>query len=163
MNKFFSFFLAVAGGIMNLCASENPHFLVSRLGQEKTTSGCIFCQIAQKERNAEIVAEFKYCYVLKDAFPVSNGHILIIPYEHTENWFSAEEEVQIDIMHALNVMKTKLDAEYNPDGYNIGANCGKTAGQTVMHLHVHLIPRYKGDMEDPRGGIRGVIPSKQKY
>jgi len=77
--------------------------------------------------------------------------------------FTANEEVQKDIMKALNAMKIVLDAEYNPDGYNIGANCGKDAGQSVMHLHVHLIPRYKGDMEDPKGGVRGVIPSKQKY
>jgi diadenosine tetraphosphate (Ap4A) HIT family hydrolase len=60
-------------------------------------------------------------------------------------------------------MKEKIDAENHPQGYNIGANCGEIAGQTVMHLHVHLIPRYHGDMEDPKGGVRGVIPSKQKY
>lgn len=130
---------------------------------ENFSHPCIFCQIARKEKKAEIVAEFKHCYVKKDDFPVSKGHLLIIPYEHTENWFSAKEEVRMDIMSAIDLMKTKLDKEYNPDGYNFGANCGKAAGQTVMHLHVHLIPRYKGDMEDPRGGVRGVIPSKQKY
>ena len=66
-------------------------------------------------------------------------------------------------MKVLHLMKERLDAEYSPQGYNIGANCGEVAGQTVMHLHLHLIPRYRGDMEDPKGGVRGVIPSKQKY
>ena len=124
---------------------------------------CIFCQIGNKNRKAEIIAEFKYCYVLKDEFPVAKGHLLIIPYEHIENWFAASKEVQLEFIEVLNLMKKKLDAEYDPDGYNMGANCGKAAGQTVMHLHMHLIPRYSGDMENPKGGVRGVIPSKQKY
>lgn len=126
-------------------------------------AGCIFCQVAQRKREAEIIAEFKHCYAMKDAFPVSKGHILIIPYMHVDNWFAAHEEVQMDMMRALNEMKTRLDKELHPDGYNIGLNCGSAAGQTVMHLHLHLIPRYHGDMEYPKGGVRGVIPSKQKY
>jgi diadenosine tetraphosphate (Ap4A) HIT family hydrolase/predicted house-cleaning noncanonical NTP pyrophosphatase (MazG superfamily) len=126
-------------------------------------TSCIFCQIANKEKKAEIVASFKHCFVIKDQFPVSNGHLLVIPHEHTLNWFTASEQVRLDIMQALSFMKERLDEEHKPDGYNIGANCGEFAGQTVMHLHVHLIPRYKGDMEDPKGGVRGVIPSKQKY
>jgi chorismate mutase-like protein len=126
-------------------------------------TSCIFCQIAKQERKGDVITQFKHCFVLKDQFPVSNGHILIIPHEHTLNWFTASDEIRLDIMHTLNMMKTQLDKEYQPDGYNIGANCGVFAGQTVMHLHVHLIPRYKGDMEDPKGGVRGVIPSKQKY
>lgn len=127
------------------------------------TEACVFCQIAVGERKGEILAEFKHCFVMKDQFPVSNGHLLIIPHEHTPDWFAASEEVRLDIMYALNLMKEKLEAEYHPDGYNIGMNCGASAGQTVMHLHVHLIPRYKEDMQDPRGGVRGVIPEKQKY
>jgi len=129
----------------------------------KHASNCIFCRIARAEQKADIVAKFKHCYAIKDAYPVSNGHILIIPYEHTENWFTASEEIRLDMMKALEALKRDLDVEYNPGGYNIGLNCGEIAGQTVMHLHMHLIPRYKGDMEDPRGGVRGVIPSKQKY
>jgi diadenosine tetraphosphate (Ap4A) HIT family hydrolase len=125
--------------------------------------GCIFCKIARQEMQAEVVAKFTHCYAMKDAYPVSKGHILIIPFEHTENWFTAREEVRLDMMQALHIIKADLDAEYKPDGYNIGANCGAHAGQTVMHLHLHLIPRYKGDMANPRGGVRGVIPSKQSY
>lgn len=126
-------------------------------------SECPFCKIARKEQKAEVLERFEHCYAMKDQYPVSNGHVLIIPYKHTENWFTASEEVRLDIMQALHKLKAMLDKEYNPDGYNIGANCGIAAGQTVPHLHLHLIPRYKGDMEDPRGGVRGVIPSKQKY
>ena len=126
-------------------------------------SDCLFCQMAHKENEATFFAKFKHCYAIKDRFPVSNGHVLIIPYEHTDNWFTASEEVRLDIMNALAMVKEQLDTECNPQGYNIGANCGEVAGQTVMHLHVHLIPRYRGDMENPKGGVRGVIPSKQKY
>lgn len=124
---------------------------------------CIFCQIARQEKRVELLAKFKHCYAIKDQFPVSKGHVLIIPNEHTENWFTATDEVRSDIIRALHFMKDQLDKEYKPHGYNIGANCGEVAGQSIMHLHVHLIPRYKFDMEDPKGGVRGVIPSKQKY
>jgi len=124
---------------------------------------CLFCQIARQEKDVTFFAKFKHCYAIKDQFPVSNGHVLIIPHEHTENWFTAKEEVRLDLIQALHFIKDQLDREYSPHGYNIGANCGEVAGQSVMHLHVHLIPRYQGDMEDPKGGVRGVIPSKQKY
>jgi diadenosine tetraphosphate (Ap4A) HIT family hydrolase/predicted house-cleaning noncanonical NTP pyrophosphatase (MazG superfamily) len=124
---------------------------------------CLFCQISRGEREIPFFAKFQHCYVIKDQFPVSPGHILIIPYQHTENWFTATEEIRLDIMQALNSVKETLDIDYSPHGYNIGANCGKVSGQSVMHLHVHLIPRYQGDMEDPKGGVRGVISSKQKY
>jgi diadenosine tetraphosphate (Ap4A) HIT family hydrolase/predicted house-cleaning noncanonical NTP pyrophosphatase (MazG superfamily) len=126
-------------------------------------SDCLFCQIARQEKEVKFFANFTHCYVIKDRFPVFNGHILIIPHEHTENWFTAKEEVRLDILKALQLMKEQLDLDYSPHGYNIGANCGEIAGQSVMHLHLHLIPRYRGDMEDPKGGVRGVIPSKQKY
>ncbi|MEC7838569.1 MAG: HIT family protein [Chlamydiota bacterium] len=124
---------------------------------------CIFCQMVEKSREVEIVAQFEHTFVIKDQYPVSPGHLLIIPKHHTENWFTATEEVKKEITFVLDELKAFLDREYQPDGYNIGINSGKVAGQTVMHLHVHLIPRYEGDMDDPRGGVRGVIPSKQKY
>ncbi len=127
------------------------------------SSDCLFCQISQGQKQVPFFAKFKHCYAIKDQFPVSEGHILIIPYEHTENWFTASEEVRLDILKALNNVKERIDNEYNPQGYNMGANCGEAAGQSVMHLHMHLIPRYQGDMENPKGGVRGVIPSKQKY
>lgn len=124
---------------------------------------CLFCQMACGKREGELFAKFQHCYIIKDQFPVSPGHLLIIPYTHTENWFTASEEVRLDIFKALNYAKEKLDQTYKPHGYNIGANCGEAAGQSVMHLHVHLIPRYQGDMDNPKGGVRGVIPARQKY
>jgi len=94
---------------------------------------------------------------------VSEGHTLIIPYRHVGNYFESSDEEKIEIIEMINNVKLMLDDKYSPDGYNIGINSGKAAGQTVMHLHVHVIPRYAGDVDDPRGGIRGVIPSKKKY
>lgn len=126
-------------------------------------SDCLFCQFAHLEREVKFIENFSHCYAIKDEYPVSNGHVLIIPKEHTENWFTAREEVRLDMMRALHHLKSRLDLEYSPHGYNFGANCGEMAGQTIMHLHLHLIPRYQGDMENPKGGVRGVIPSKQKY
>ena len=73
------------------------------------------------------------------------------------------QQEQIDAMNLVQAVKLQLDKDYSPDGYNIGVNCGETAGQTIAHAHMHVIPRYKGDMSDPKGGVRGVIPEKQKY
>lgn len=149
--------------LQNKQYSEHGFDLYTKNSQPSyTQSDCIFCQRAHDAKTA-FVAKFKHCYVVKDNYPVSPGHMLIIPYQHCCDWFSADREVQMDITQALQEMKTKLEAELHPDGYNIGMNCGVAAGQTVMHLHVHLIPRYTGDMENPRGGVRGVIPAKQKY
>ncbi len=124
---------------------------------------CLFCQLAKKNVHNHFFAQFTHCYVIKDQFPVSKGHLLIIPYMHTENWFTANEATRTDMMKALHLLKDRLDQEYSPDGYNIGMNCGSAAGQSIMHLHLHLIPRYRGDIDNAKGGIRGVIPSKQKY
>lgn len=130
---------------------------------ERMFESCIFCQMVQKTKKVEMLAQFEYCFVIKDQYPVSPGHLLIIPYLHIDHWFSAPAEVKSEIIEVLDQLKRLSDEKTQPDGYNIGMNCGKAAGQTVMHLHVHLIPRFDGDMEDPRGGVRGVIPSKQKY
>lgn len=124
---------------------------------------CIFCEIAQRRKDVKVVARFEHCFVIKDQYPVAPGHLLIIPYQHIENWFAAPSGVKYEVVDILDQLKELLDDEFHPDGYNIGMNCGRAAGQTVMHLHVHLIPRFDGDMKDPRGGVRGVIPSKQKY
>lgn len=112
---------------------------------------CLFCKMARRERTVSFFQTFPHCFAIQDEFPVSQGHILIIPHEHTENWFTAREEVRLDMVKALHHLKGKLDLEYSPHGYNIGANCGEVAGQSVMHLHLHLIPRYRGDLENPKG------------
>lgn len=126
---------------------------------ESSSSPCLFCDPPPES----ILKRFQHCFALQDAYPISPGHLLIIPYEHVETWFHAPEWVQKDMYQALEVMKKTLDHEREPDGFNIGMNCHEAAGQSVMHLHMHLIPRYQGDVKDPKGGIRGVIPGKQKY
>ena len=102
-------------------------------------------------------------FVIYDGFPVSEGHCLVVPNRVYADYFDSTQE-ELDGLHAL-VVETKslLEEEYSPDGYNVGINCGEAAGQTVSHMHIHVIPRYRNDMDDPRGGVRGVIPSKQKY
>ena len=102
-------------------------------------------------------------FVIYDGFPVSEGHCLIVPHRVYANYFDSTEE-EIVGLQALVVEAQKLLREkFSPDGFNVGINCGEAAGQTVPHMHIHVIPRYEGDMDNPRGGVRGVIPSKQKY
>ena len=102
------------------------------------------------------------CVVL-DGYPVSRGHTLVIPKRHVGSFFELEGNERDDILSMLDQAKTHLNAEYAPDGYNIGINDGPAAGQTVPHLHVHLIPRYRGDQDDPRGGVRWIFPEKADY
>ena len=120
---------------------------------------CVFCNI-QSDR---IIEESELCYALMDGFPVSPGHVLIIPKRHVADYFELTEEEVIAMQQMLNRIKTRIDSEYSPDGYNIGINVKEAGGQTVFHVHMHLIPRYTGDVENPKGGVRGVIPHKQKY
>ncbi len=109
------------------------------------------------------VAENDLAFALRDRFPVTRGHTLIIPKRLITTWFEATRTEQVAILDLIDELKRALDREFTPDGYNVGFNAGAVAGQTVMHLHVHLIPRYRGDTPDPRGGVRGVIADKQKY
>jgi superfamily II DNA or RNA helicase/diadenosine tetraphosphate (Ap4A) HIT family hydrolase/SOS-response transcriptional repressor LexA len=102
-------------------------------------------------------------FAIRDSFPVSPGHTLIVTRRVVADWFAATSEERAAVFALVEQVKERLDEEFHPDGYNVGFNAGPAAGQTVMHLHVHVIPRYRGDMDDPRGGVRGVIPSKQKY
>ena len=112
---------------------------------------------------AEKVLANELCYARWDKYPVSEGHLLIVPYRQVRTYFDAAPKEKEAIWALVEEAKCFLDARFHPDGYNVGINVGEAAGQTVMHLHVHLIPRYAGDTEEPRGGVRGVIPSKQKY
>jgi diadenosine tetraphosphate (Ap4A) HIT family hydrolase len=109
-----------------------------------------------------IAFEGRLVRALWDGFPVSPGHMLVVPKRHVPTWFDATQEELIDLVTALDKAK-ELTASYKPHGYNIGVNAGAAAGQTVFHLHVHLIPRYAGDVPDPRGGVRHIIPSKGRY
>jgi diadenosine tetraphosphate (Ap4A) HIT family hydrolase len=118
---------------------------------------CIFCD------DPSMVIENELAFAHYDSYPVNPGHCLIIPRRHVAEYFQATAEEKAAIWALVDEMKTIIDEEYTPDGYNFGVNIGETAGQSVPHIHIHMIPRYKGDMEDPRGGVRGVIPHKQKY
>lgn len=119
---------------------------------------CVFCST-----NLKLIKQSKLSLAFYDSYPVSEGHILIIPKDHYETYFDLPVEVRNDMLLLLDNMKLKLDKELSPSGYNIGINSGASAGQTVFHCHIHLIPRYDGDMDSPEGGVRGVIPEKQKY
>lgn len=121
---------------------------------------CPFCKV-EKER--EIIAESFRSIAFFDGFPVSLGHALIIPKRHVASFFDLTNEEQLDMLNLVNMVKSIIDEKYNPDGYNVGVNVGEAAGQSIFHVHMHLIPRYKGDVPNPRGGVRGVIPSKQNY
>lgn len=118
---------------------------------------CVFCEMIN------IVLENELAMAFFDKYPVNEGHLLIIPKRHVEVYFDLSEQERIAIDQLLLEGKQVLDEQFQPDGYNIGVNCGAAAGQTIFHVHVHLIPRYKGDMNDPRGGVRGVIPEKRIY
>lgn len=98
-----------------------------------------------------------------DGFPVSPGHALIIPRRHVATWFEATIQEKVTLLEGIDIAKREIEKKYQPNGYNIGINVDAAAGQTVSHLHVHLIPRYTGDVEDPRGGVRHVIADKANY
>ena len=118
---------------------------------------CPFCRIDA----SRIIHETAFCFAIRDGYPISRGHTLIIPKRHVVSFFDITVEERSDLMDALSTMKKNLETEFQPDGYNIGINDGASAGQTVMHLHIHLIPRYTGDTPDPRGGIRSIFPQEQ--
>ena len=109
------------------------------------------------------VASNEYGFAIRDKFPVSPGHTLIIPKRLIPTWWEATPDEQLHLTELISVVKNQLDEEFKPDGYNVGFNGGHAAGQTVDHLHVHVIPRWFGDVDDPRGGVRGVIPAKRAY
>jgi diadenosine tetraphosphate (Ap4A) HIT family hydrolase len=110
-----------------------------------------------------ILIENTAAFFVKDLYPISDGHSLIIPKRHIERFFEATDSEQILMLELLSHGKKLLQKEYSPHAYNIGINDGKEAGQTIPHLHIHLIPRYRQDVPDPRGGVRWIIPSKAKY
>ncbi|SEM09585.1 Diadenosine tetraphosphate (Ap4A) hydrolase [Stigmatella aurantiaca] len=109
------------------------------------------------------VASNALAFALRDTHPVSPGHTLVIPHRLVATWFEATPEEQRALFALVDEVRRELDGSHQPDGYNVGFNVGEAAGQTVFHLHVHVIPRYRGDMEDPRGGVRHVIPAKGNY
>lgn len=120
---------------------------------------CIFCSPSDTEN----IIENKLCYARWSGYEVNKGHLLVVPFRHFGDYFDATSEEKTAVWDLVDQGKLLIDKLHKPDGYNVGLNAGTAAGQTIMHLHVHIIPRYIGDMDDPRGGVRGVIPEKQKY
>lgn len=102
-------------------------------------------------------------FAIYDAYPVTEGHTIIVSKREVPTWFDASESTQRAMMSLVGKMKSYQSERHNPDGFNIGINNGKSAGQTIPHLHVHLIPRYEGDVDDPTGGVRNVIPERGNY
>lgn len=122
---------------------------------------CIFCN---KKKN-KVISTNKNFFVIRDTvYPVTKHHTLIITNRHVSDYFSLNKNELNDLNKILKIQKKKLiKLDTKITGFNVGVNIGKDAGQSIMHCHIHLIPRRKGDVDDPRGGVRGVIPSKQKY
>jgi ATP adenylyltransferase len=121
---------------------------------------CIFCDLGA----GRIIAENELCIAIKDGFPVTEGHTLIIPKRHVADYFDLYQPERNAIEAMLHEQRQSiLEKDNTVTGFNVGINAGASAGQTVFHVHVHLIPRRDGDVADPRGGVRGVIPSKQRY
>lgn len=125
----------------------------------ENSTPCPFCALPATRvllRNAAAIA-------ICDGYPVAPGHTLVIPARHVPSFFDTTLEERIAMLELLDEAKKQLQSEFGPAGYNIGINDGAAAGQTVGHLHIHLIPRYPGDRPDPRGGVRWVIPEKADY
>ena len=109
------------------------------------------------------MAQTKLSFAFLDSFPVSNGHALVMPKRHVESIWKMTTEEYIDASNLVRQVKDILQKQFDPQGFNIGVNCGEAAGQTVFHAHIHVIPRYAGDVSSPRGGIRNIIPGKGSY
>lgn len=125
---------------------------------EATIPPCPFC-----DADGDIFLRNSHAYARRDKYPVTPGHLLLIPFRHVASYFDTTDEERVALLQLLHEAKVVLDDSYAPAGYNIGINVGEVAGQTIPHVHVHLIPRYHGDVAHPRGGVRGVIPARQSY
>lgn len=123
-------------------------------------SDCPFCQ---RMTGDDVIARSDHAVAFHDAYPVSLGHALVVPLRHEPDYFALRREERLAVWSLVEEVREHLEEIHSPDAYNIGVNAGRAAGQTVAHAHVHVIPRYEGDVEDPRGGIRHVIPEKAAY
>ena len=127
------------------------------------TSKCFFCRMLINDTKNEILAQNDLAVIIRDTQPVSKGHSLVIPRRHVSSFFDTTPEERTALMELLDQTKKDLDRKFSPDDYNVGINDGPLAGQSIPHLHMHLIPRYKGDKDDPRGGVRWILPEHAKY
>lgn len=123
---------------------------------------CLFCDFKNSERH-KIILENKIFYARWDNFPVNKGHAEVAPKKHVESFFELTKKDTSQMFEFVKEVKKIIDKKFKPDAYNIGINDGKESGRTINHLHVHIIPRYKGDVKNPKGGVRNIIPGKGKY
>lgn len=107
--------------------------------------------------------ENKFCFAIYDKYPVNEGHVLVVTRRHIGDYFELGREEADALWKMIGEAKQFIEEKYKPDGFNVGFNLGETAGQTIDHVHIHVIPRYSGDMEDPTGGVRNVIPERGRY
>jgi ATP adenylyltransferase len=119
---------------------------------------CLFCSVT-----SDILAHNEHAFSIPDRYPVSRGHCLVVPREHVSSIFDLNDVGYLSCFVLLREVKQQIERMYQPSGFNVGVNCGKAAGQTVEHAHIHLIPRYDGDVANPRGGVRNLIPGKGDY
>jgi diadenosine tetraphosphate (Ap4A) HIT family hydrolase len=127
------------------------------------TNPCPFCAGIDSEIASRVVVRDELSFCIHDAYPVSKGHCLIIPVRHISSFFEANEVEKLSLMNVLEMAKHRIEQTHNPQGFNIGINDGAVAGQTIPHLHIHLVPRYTGDVEKPEGGVRWIFPEKALY
>lgn len=131
----------------------------SRSHDASTGDACAFCHIKPEE----VIVEHLLAVGLRANYPVSPGHALIVPRRHEPDFFTLSDEEKAAVWYLVDPVREAIDHELRPDAFNLGLNSGKAAGQTIMHAHLHVIPRYAGDVEDPRGGVRWVLPEKARY
>ena len=110
-----------------------------------------------------VIMENELGRVIPDRYPVSPGHLLIVPRRHCTDFFQLADDERVAIWKLLSLARAYLRDRHQPDGYNIGVNCGSVAGQSIEHVHIHVIPRYSGDMRNPLGGVRGILPTRRMY
>ena len=123
------------------------------------SEGCIFC----RRRDDEVLASNDLAIACPAGVPVSPGHALIVPRRHEADFFSLSPDEQCAVIALVNPVRDALVDQHGPDAFNIGVNAGKEAGQTILHTHLHVIPRYAGDVAEPRGGVRWVLPETARY
>ncbi len=120
---------------------------------------CLFCNLSDRL----VVCQKAHALAIHDAYPVSKGHTLVIPHRHVADLFDLPHDELVAVFALVRDVKAMLTNELSPNGFNVGINIGRDAGQTITHAHVHIIPRYARDVADPTGGVRNVIPGKGRY
>lgn len=132
----------------------------ARVLDAEATNHCVFCH---RIASGNCIAANSLAVAFADAYPIAEGHTLVVPRRHEVDFFELSSQERGAVFELIDAVKGVLDRQHQPDGYNIGVNAGEAAGQTVLHAHVHVIPRYAGDVVDPRGGIRWVLPQRAAY